>query len=223
VVIISQKNFNDDMDKYLGKIRKSTPKSFSQTINFLKSKPDENVPEISDTETHVEYKEPSFFQKIFRWKRRYDIEDDELSDDEKLKLHAMEEEVEEIEDEEEQLHEMEEELEEKKSGILAGIMRMLGLYRRSPDELEDEFEEDFEAEPQPVIDEDVKEVLKITHSWITKLSPRYLKAFKASDDFVQYKVILEKYGLIKGKDEPVLETESKAKIQNSPKRPTSKK
>jgi hypothetical protein len=50
---------------------------------------------------------------------------------------------------------------------------------------------------QPVIDEDVKEVLKITFKWLKQMDPEQVEEIKNSSDFEKYKAVLGKYGLIK--------------------------
>jgi hypothetical protein len=62
----------------------------------------------------------------------------------------------------------------------------------------DEDEEMMDATPQqPVLDEDVKEVLKITFKWLKRMDPDTIDEIKASPDFEKYKQVLDKYGLIK--------------------------
>jgi len=60
-------------------------------------------------------------------------------------------------------------------------------------------DDDYEmAQPsQPVLDEDVKEVLKITFKWLKAMDPDQVDEIKASEDFEKYKRVLDKYGLIK--------------------------
>ena len=50
---------------------------------------------------------------------------------------------------------------------------------------------------RPMLDEDVKEVLKRLHIWIERLPNREMREFKISEDFELYKALLKKYGLIK--------------------------
>lgn len=53
------------------------------------------------------------------------------------------------------------------------------------------------AAAQPVLDDDVKEVLKITFKWLKQMDPDVVEEIKASQDFEKYKAVLDKYGLIK--------------------------
>jgi len=50
---------------------------------------------------------------------------------------------------------------------------------------------------EPVLDEDVKEVLKITFKWLKQMDPDQVEDIKNSADFDKYKRVLDKYGLIK--------------------------
>ncbi len=50
---------------------------------------------------------------------------------------------------------------------------------------------------QPVLDEDTKEVLKITFKWLKMMPPETVEEIKNSPDFEKYKAVLGKYGLIK--------------------------
>lgn len=62
---------------------------------------------------------------------------------------------------------------------------------------EDEEEYDVVETAAPVLDEDVKEVLKITFKWLKQMDPDLIDEIKASEDFEKYKKLLDKYGLIK--------------------------
>jgi hypothetical protein len=50
---------------------------------------------------------------------------------------------------------------------------------------------------QPVLDEEVKDVLKITFKWLKMMDPETIDEIKRSPDFEKYKKVLDKYGLIK--------------------------
>jgi len=215
VVIISQKAFNDDMGRYLDDLRKKKPVSIMERVSFFKQT-NETVPDISATEVHVEYKEPSFFRKLFAWKRKAKIDEEDLTLEEKNELEAMEGEIEAFEAEESELEALEEEIEEKRESLLVNFFRKLNFFKRKNHQEEEYVEgfdsSEFEEPKKPKLNEDVKEVLKIAHSWIDKLGPRYKKAFKDSDDFKKYKEILTQYDLVKATEEV-----PKEKIENKPK------
>lgn len=81
---------------------------------------------------------------------------------------------------------------ENKQGFFKSLFKSLGLSK------EPEFEEEAD-ESYPELDEDVKKVLRITFDWINRLPPEIKLKFKESQDFVEYKAILQKYGLVKNK------------------------
>lgn len=220
------------MDRYIGGLRKKDSASFISKLKFLGSS-DEQVPAISDTEVHIEYKEPSFFKKLLRWRRKQKLDEieEDLDENEKIELEEIEGELEAIEDEETEFEEMEEELEKRREGLMTRMLQKIAIFRSR--KAEDFGEEDFEE--KPVIEEEVKEALKIAHTWLGHLSPIKTKAFKNSDDFQKYKEILLKYGLVKekGVDMPVDQEElkkeineelvkEKEKVKNVPKKTTKK-
>ena len=131
------------MDKYLDRVRKQS--GSTSKFNIFKGFVDEEVPEMKGNEVHVEYKEPSFFRRIFAWKRKQEIDelDDELTDEEKAKLEAMEGEIEAIEEEESDLEEMEEELEERRESLMSRFWDSISFFksRSHSDDFEDEFED----------------------------------------------------------------------------------
>ncbi|MFH1770979.1 MAG: hypothetical protein ABH828_05500 [archaeon] len=233
MVIINQKKFNEDMDRYIGVLRKKDSISFMSKINFLSSS-NEQIPKVSDTEVSVEYKEPSFFRRLLRWRRKEKLNEMEeyLDEGDKIELEEIEGEIEAIEDEETDLEGMEEELEERKEGLMSRLFQKIAIFRSK--KAEDYGDEDFEDEhfdKDPVIEEEVKEALKIAHNWLGHLSPIKTTAFKRSDDFKRYKEILLKYGLVKEKnadlsvDEEGLRKEinkelakEKEKVKNIPKK-----
>lgn len=189
------KTFNDDMQDYLDKLY-GKKERFSDVKKKKKAEKivHERVPEqVTEQEIFVEYDEvkPGFrdwFAGLFR--RRIPSEED-LQDDlpaEKVQeLETMEDELEEVETEIETL-------EEKREGLLE---RFLNLMRGSRAKRRKEDAEELLEEVQTVIDEDVKETLKALHKWLERLPNRDMREFKVSDDFQKYKLVLEKYGLIK--------------------------
>lgn len=62
---------------------------------------------------------------------------------------------------------------------------------------EDDYEQVAVAPAQPAIDEDVREVLKITFKWLKMMDQETVEEIKSSTDFEKYKKVLDKYGLIK--------------------------
>ena len=189
------------MDRYICNLRKNDAGS-TKKFAWLKTRTDERVPELMDDEVHVEYKDSSFWRRVFAWRRKQNIDElDDVPKDQKERLDELEGEIEAIEEEESQLEGMEEDLEERKQGLLKTFFQRLRFFG-GPGRIDpkDDFKDYLEEEIKPVIDEDVKEVLKVTHAWLEKLTVRHKKAFKESKDFEKYKEILLKYGLVKEKE-----------------------
>ena len=55
----------------------------------------------------------------------------------------------------------------------------------------------LERKPQGRVDDDVKEMLRTCVKWVNMLPPEKIQEIKRSDDFVEFKRLLDKYGLIK--------------------------
>ncbi len=197
MVGINQKQFNDDLGRYLSTIKKDKPISIIRRVNIFSSiKSSEKVPEVAPNEVHVEYKEPSVFRRILTWRRRMKMQqlEEELSEAEKQEVEELEGEIEALEDEEAELEEMAEEVEVQREGLFARLLNKLKISRS---EYEEDFDPEEYEEPAPAFDEDVKDILKVTHTWLEKLPARRLQEFKRSPDFEKYKAVLIKYGLVK--------------------------
>ena len=93
----------------------------------------------------------------------------------------------------EEIDEEIEELEEVRESLWTRFLRSMRSSRRSEAELRDDILDDV----VPAIDTDVKDVLKVMHKWLERLPSNDMNQFKRSEDFEQYKTILEKYDLIK--------------------------
>jgi hypothetical protein len=193
-VVVIAKDFNDDLDQYIEKLRgkdssfKFPSKNSKKTTSM--SKPQKMPELLSEEEVYVEYEEPSGFKGwifgLFGSKNvQKDVED--LPEE-------VAEELEELEDDVEEIDETIEELEEVREGFITRFLQTMRLARRTQQPLTND---ELLEEVVPIMDEDVKEVLKILHRWLEKLPPQELKAFKTSQDFSKYKDILEKYDLIR--------------------------
>ncbi len=149
--------------------------------------------QVSEEEIYVEYDEPSpfmawfnnFFRSSPRQTQEIDVEED-LPPEKVAELTEMEEEIEDV-------HEDVDDLEDRRESLL---QRFLKSMRQGRSGRADEYEE-YEADGIPVVDEEVKEVLKLLHIWLERLPNHELRSFKVSDDFVKYKAMLEKYELIR--------------------------
>jgi len=197
LVVMMGNKFNKDMEKYIKGRRSSRLE-----IRFpsRKKKPEE-VPEVNSDEITVEHRE-TWWSRLFR-REQLEPEED-LSPEEQARLEAMEQEIEAVEEAEEDATDPDdiEALEEARESLIERLFNSMRFFRRRH-QLEDKAEriaelEEEEAE-QLAMDEDMKEVLKITHKWLGKLMKRYKDEFKKSKDYGRYVEILEKYGVAKKK------------------------
>lgn len=168
---------------------------------------EEQVPDLEPTQVHVEYKEPSKLSRLFSFRRKLiketsDTED--LSPKDMAKLRSMEDDIEQTEnnimEKEEEIREIEDEeaeLVQRRESMLAKFFGSINIFKRRPMDTVEIPAEGYEDEP--VLDQEVIDVLKVMHKWIDQLSPAKKRSFKASKDFQAYKAVLEKYGLIRKK------------------------
>ncbi len=175
--------FDKEMDKYI-KQRKDSK------ISFRFGKKNSEEPQ------------PSFWDRIFK-KEEKQIPSEDLTEDEKARLEAMEDEIEAVRELESADPEHTEIYEEARESMIERFFQSLRFFKHKH-KLEDEEEHVLEAEEEleeekQQIDEDMKEVLKITHNWLEKLSKRNKDAFKESEDYQKYTNILVKHGLARRK------------------------
>lgn len=71
------------------------------------------------------------------------------------------------------------------------------LFNKKKEEEDYDTMETVTMPAQGALDEDVKEVLKITFKWLKQMDPDQVEDIKNSADFEKYKKVLDKYGLIK--------------------------
>ena len=178
------------MTEYLDKLY-GKKERYSDTLKKQKKKkPVERVPdEVSEEEVFVEYEASrpgfrSWLAGLFSSSPQ-EVPDD-LPETEAKVLEDMEDEIEELDDEIE-------ELEEARESLWTRFLKSMRSSRRSEAAIRDDLLDDV----VPAIDEDVKSILKVIHAWLEKLPPSEMAKFKQSGDFQEYKLILEKYGLIK--------------------------
>jgi len=210
VVKIASKEFNKELAGYIGKkrVRKGLF-GFVSKPGYQKPKSEKKASDMASG-VEVEYKKPGLLSKLFSFRRGLIKEaekTEDLSPEEMAKLKGMEDEIEETEEKimekEEEVKDIKQEEEglvEKRESMLTKFfskVNFLKSKRMEPDRPESEESEDEE----PVLDQDVIEVIKIGHRWLNELPPGKKRSFKASDDFQKYKAVLEKYGLVKEKKE----------------------
>ena len=139
-----------------------------------------------------------------------------ISPEKKKELENMEQKIEEVNKVEE---EVTEKIAEEHEGLLKKFFKK--LRSKEDHEEEDATEEVLEVKSDNIVtesktgpkvetqtkinstlefssdQEELKEMLKRTHSWITQLDPEKLQEFKNSDDFKLYTRVLKKHELIK--------------------------
>jgi hypothetical protein len=71
------------------------------------------------------------------------------------------------------------------------------LFNKKKEDEDYDTMETVQVPAQAALDEDVKEVLKITFKWLKQMDPEQVEQIKSSPDFEKYKKVLDKYGLIK--------------------------
>jgi len=202
--VVTIASINRDLDKYLNGRREKDGFRFFSRPKPKKQQPvlDEDVPQdLKTDEVHVFDKRPSFWDRLFGAKKEEVTED--LSEDEMARLEAMEVEIERVERIEEDHPEMTQEFEEVRESLLDRFFSLFRGYERQHRVAEKaEKMQYIEDEVIPRMDEDVKRVLKLVHKWLGQLPKRQKDAFKKSKDFIEYKALLEKYGVAKKKDAP---------------------
>ena len=206
---IASKEFNKELAGYIGKKRIGRS-LFDSLKRSSAKKPAEKPKTVGPMQVEVEYKKPGLLSKLFSFRRGLIKEaekSEDLSPEEMAKLHGMEDDIEDTEKEivekEEEVKEIkqkEEKLVEKREGMLTKFFEKVNVFKRKPMEAVQHQSDEYEKE-EPVLDQDVVEVIKIAHKWLGELTPGKKRSFKASADFQKYKEVLEKYGLVKEKKE----------------------
>jgi hypothetical protein len=209
VVKIASKDFNKELMGYIGK-RKSGQGILSRLKKISEPKPAKKPKTVGPMQVEVEYKKPGLLSKLFSFRRGLIKEaekNEDLSPEEMAKLKGMEDDIEDTENEivekEEEVKEIkqkEEKLVEKRENMLTKFFEKVNVFKRKPMEAVQPHSNEYEKE-EPVLDQEVIEVIKIAHKWLGELTPGKKRSFKASADFQKYKEVLEKYGLVKEKKE----------------------
>jgi len=210
VVKIASKEFNKELSGYIGKkrVRKGLF-GFGSKLGYQKPKSEKKVSDVAKG-VEVEYKKPGLLSKLFSFRRGL-IKDAEKSEDltpeEMARLKGIEDDIEETEQEiiekEEEVKEIkkeEENLVEKRENMLTKFFSKVNFLKSKRMEA-DQPEPEERDDEEPVLDQEVIEVIKIGHKWLNELPPGAKRRFKTSDDFQKYKEVLEKYGLVKEKKE----------------------
>ena len=77
------------------------------------------------------------------------------------------------------------------------LQKFMDFFRREAEEFEEELAEEIEEIERHTVPDDIKKALKIQNRWLERLPDFQIRAFKKSEDFTEYKRILEKYNLLK--------------------------
>lgn len=190
-MVIIASDLNKELDKYISSRRESASWSLFSPRK-PKAKHAEELPEgLSSDKVHIITEEP------LPMKGGPNLSED-LSPEEMARLEAMQRDLERVDRAEEAHPAFQEELEEERESLLDRFFAFFRLSdRRHRLERKAHELEYVEEEVVPRIDEDVKRVLKIVHSWLEQLPSKEKKAFKKSKDFQEYKALLQKYGIAK--------------------------
>ena len=113
----------------------------------------------------------------------------------------------------EKIEEVEEELPEKNKSFFDKIMLAFlgegtapeeennesGIFTKIKSwfEIKDGVEEELQEVDEPLVDDEIRDVLKIQNKWLLKLPKKTIEEFKKSEDYKKYKETLRKYNLIK--------------------------
>jgi TolA-binding protein len=210
VVKIASKDLNKDLSGYIGKrrsMRRGKLFGWNKAVAIKPAKP--KSAEVNP-DVEVEYKKPGFLSKVFSFRRGLVKEaerSEDLTPEEMAKLKGMEDDIEETEekivqkeDEVKELQQEEEVLVERRESMLSNFFNKINFLKKKQ-QTQAEPEQEENSKYEPVLDEDVVEVIKICHKWLNELPPGKKRSFKASSDFQKYKEVLEKYGLVKQKKE----------------------
>lgn len=183
MVKIGQNDFNKTMDSYISDIR------IKEEVETKKKKADQVKKEDIDFETYEESQDKppnlgALFRGFFTKKEKEEIQKD----------------IEELKE----LEEEEKELEEERESLLGKLTKIF-IFRRknvSEEDFEDG-QELYDSKKESQIHSDIKEDIKrlgtIIHDLTRQLDSKSFKSFKLSEDFVDYKEIMQKHGLIKTK------------------------
>ena len=106
-----------------------------------------------------------------------------------------------------ELHELEreeEKLVQKEEGF---FKRWFGRKKKEPtsEEIAALTASTVHKEEEPTLPEDAKEAIRTLHRWLEKLPTKRLEEFKNSEDFQHYKEVLQKYGMVRKREESIQE------------------
>ena len=199
---MDQKDFNRNLDGYLGKVRKKEgkPISFSDVLTFGKKDRKFKDVEFSDTESVVVEEEPGFISKILDFikpGKRITPDSEELNEEEKEDLEISIKENQDLDELEEDIDEIER-IEKEERGRVGKLHRLLGklrfmnlLKKSKKEDLEDDVEI-AELKSQETIN-DVRTLIDFSVSLLQKIPSKVFNQIKSGNEFIEYKDIVKKY------------------------------
>ena len=208
VANIAQKDFNKSMNNYLDKRKiedeTEVPKNVSTRWSRLKAK-SKKVPEgLNEYEVHVEEKRPGLLHRIFSFlspNEQIEVAEEITNEPEEVK-----QQMEEIAKDYEELNNKEDQIEHQKEGLIQRFLRLLfpNKYDDVPlYEVEATIDPETKKETELRFEEsleDIKKLSRITYFTISKLTKAKRDNFKVSEEFSEYKALLEKYKLVNKKE-----------------------
>ena len=208
---MDQKDFNRNLDGYLGKVRKKEGLSisFSDVLKFGKKERKFKDVEFSDTESVIVEEEPGFLSKIFdmiKPKENLVEEVEELEGEEKENLEISIKENQDLDELEEDIEEIEN-IEKEERGRVGKLHRLLGklrfmnlLKKSKTEDLEDDVEI-AELKGQETVN-DVRTLIDFSVGLLQKIPGKVFNKIKSSDEFIGYKDIVKKYVKDKAEETP---------------------
>lgn len=179
MIKISQRDFNWEMDSYLSTRKRGQPGKTRSRETCVQEKIDEQ--EFLEEEGTLSNKKP--------WHRK--IVDTVFGEPNITKVTEPEKD----EELEEEFDEFKEDVKKPKGGIFKHVVGW--IFADDIPRKKESVQEATSDIKEPALGEDIKEVLKIQHKWLEKLSKKTIKEFRESDDYITYRTVLEKYNLIR--------------------------
>jgi hypothetical protein len=213
---MDQKDFNRNLDSYLGKVRKKEGPtiSLSDVLNFGRKQRKFKDVEFKDTESVIVEEEPGFISKlldVFKPKGSL-AEESEEEEQENIEISVKEgQDLDELEEDIEEIEKIEKEERNRVGKLhrLLGKLRFMNLLKKSKTEdLEDDMEV-AELKSQATVN-DVRTLIDFSVGLLQKIPSKAFKDIKASKEFIEYKDLVKKY--VKDKVDTPSEEEVKEEL-----------
>jgi hypothetical protein len=86
---------------------------------------------------------------------------------------------------------------ETRKGIFSKLFSLFGGEGEEEAEYREEEAKPADEQPKEHLDPEIKKLMKIQHRWMERLPPEVIAEFKGTPEYAEYKMLLEKYHLIK--------------------------